>query len=159
MDLQILLGLLLTITPVIELRGGLPIVVEWSLRNNVSVTPYFFMILFLNIILIFFIFFFLDFIHEKLLWSKMYRKSSEPIFQKIRRKGEKIEQSGGSIQYILLALFVSIPLPGTGVWGGTILSWSFGLNRIRSIVAIAFGTFIAALIVLFASLGIFLTIS
>ena len=159
MDLQLLIGFLLTITPIFELRAGIPVIVEWALKNDVSVAPYFIIILFLNVALIFFVFFFFDFIHEKLLLNKLYRKSSEPILLRIRRKGLRIEKSGGNLQYILLALFVSIPFPGTGIWTGTILSWSFGLNRRKSLVAITIGTLVESLLVLLATLGVFLVIS
>ena len=55
-DTQILIGLLLTVLPVFELRGGLPVIVEWATRNNVSVWPWFILVLILNILVIFFIF-------------------------------------------------------------------------------------------------------
>jgi hypothetical protein len=48
MNLQILIGLILTILPVSELRGGLPVIVEYVVRKNLSVWPYFVLVLILN---------------------------------------------------------------------------------------------------------------
>ena len=81
--MQILIGLLLTILPVSELRGGLPVIVEYAIRHGVSVWPYFLMVLVLNVLLILLIFMFFDFFHElqvfifKLLHFQS-RKTMEP---------------------------------------------------------------------------------
>ena len=73
MDLQILLGLLSTVLPVSELRVGLPIIVEYTVRNRLSVWPYFLIVLILNILVIFLIFMFFDFLHELLMKTETYR--------------------------------------------------------------------------------------
>ena len=53
METQILIGLLLTMLPVFELRGGLPIIVEYVVRNGLSIWPYFLIVLILNILVFF----------------------------------------------------------------------------------------------------------
>lgn len=155
MELQILIGFLLTIMPVSELRGGLPLIVEYTSRNNLSVWPYFFIVLLLNIFIIFLIFFFLDFLHEKLMRIKFYRKFMDYYIEKIRKKSKKLEKQMSNLGYLGLAIFVAIPLPGTGAWTGTIIAWLLGLNRWKSILAISVGVIIAGFLILLASLGIF----
>ncbi len=155
MDTQIFVGLLLTILPVFELRGGLPVVVEYALRNGVSVWPYFLIVLILNILLIFFVFLFLDFVHDILMKIKWYRVVLERVLRRLRRKVDKLEDKMDRWGYFALMLFVAVPLPGSGAWSGVILAWIMGLNRVKSFIAIAGGVVVAGLIILFFSLGIF----
>jgi len=155
MDIQILIGLFLTILPVFELRGGLPIVVEWTVRNSVSVWPWFLIVLILNILVIFFIFAFLDFLHESFMRIEIYKKVVGSFLNRAEKKSKKVMKRIDEIGYIALALFVAVPLPGTGAWTGTLVAWILGLNRKKSIWAISLGVIIAGLIILFASLGVF----
>jgi uncharacterized membrane protein len=155
MELQILFGLLLSILPVFELRGGLPIIVEYTVRNGLSVWPWFVLVLILNILVIFFIFFFLDFLHEWFMNFRWYRKFIGKILGRVQKKAEKIEKKLDEWGYIALALFVAIPLPGTGAWTGSLVAWGLGLERWKSFLAIAAGVVIAGFVILLASLGLF----
>ncbi len=155
MDLQILIGLLLTVLPIVELRGGLPVIVEWAVRNKVSVWPWFILVLFLNILVIFFIFAFLDFLHERFMGFRWYSKFMGGYLKKIEKKSEKIMKKMENWGFVALALFVAIPLPGTGAWTGSFVAWFLKLNRIKSIIAISIGVIIAGTIILLASLGFF----
>ncbi|MAH43476.1 ligand-binding protein SH3 [archaeon] len=156
MDFQIIIGLLLTILPIFELRGGLPVIVEYAVRNNVSIWPWFILVLILNIFIIFFIFWFLDTLHERLMNTRFYRKIMDRYLSKIRKKADKLEKKMDNLGFLALALFVAVPLPGTGAWTGTLVAWVLGLERWKSFLAIALGVSIAGLIILFASLGIFM---
>jgi uncharacterized membrane protein len=155
MDGQILIGLLLTVLPVFELRGGLPIIVEYTIRNGVSVWPYFLLVLILNIMVIFLIFLFFDFLHESLMGIKWYRSAVGKVLKRFQKKVDKVERRMDSIGYFALMFFVAIPLPGTGAWAGSLVAWIMGLDRGKSIVAIAAGVVIAGLIILGLSFGIF----
>jgi uncharacterized membrane protein len=154
-DVQILIGLLLTVFPFIELRGGLPVIVEYAVRNGVSVLPYFLIVLVLNILLIFLIFMFFDFLHEIFMRLKWYRAVVGRILKRLQRKVDKIEYKMDKWGYFALMFFVAVPLPGTGAWSGTMVAWVMGLDRLKSFFAIAAGIVIAGLIVLLLSLGFF----
>jgi len=155
MDLQILIGLLLTLIPPIELRGGLPVVIEYALRHNVSIWPYFFAVLVLNILLIIFIFGFFDFLHESFMKLGWYKTFIGKRLEKLQKKIDKIEGKMDKWGYFGLMLFVAVPLPGTGAWTGTVAAWVMGLDRLKSFFAIASGVIIAGLLVLLLSLGLF----
>jgi len=155
MSWQIILGLILTIMPVSELRGGLPVIVEYLVRNNMAVWPWFLAVLILNISVIFFIFFFLDFIHDEFMKIKFYRRFFERYMEKVQKRAEKINRKMDNIGFLALALFVAVPLPGTGAWTGTLIAWGLRLKRKESILAISAGVVIAGLIILFVSLGMF----
>jgi uncharacterized membrane protein len=155
MDYQILIGLLFTILPIFELRVGLPIVVEYVLRNNLPIWPYFVLVVLINILVIFFIFFFFDFIHNYMMRFSWYQKIIGKLLYRIRKKIDKINKTTGYLQFVILALFVAIPLPGTGAWTGTLIAWATNLNRFKSVVAISIGIIIAGMLILLASLSFF----
>ena len=154
MDNLLILGLILTVLPVFELRGGLPFIVEYALNNSSPIWPYFIIVLILNISVIFFIFLFLDFIHESFMNISIYRRFMSRYIERSKEKGERLIKKMDKIGYAALALFVAIPLPGTGAWTGTLVAWVLGLNRKKSIVAISIGVIIAGFIVLLGSLGL-----
>jgi len=158
MDLQILIGLLFTVLPFTELRVGLPVIIEYCVRNGYSVWPYFFLVLVLNVAVIFLIFLFLDFLHERLVRFKGYRKSIDGPLRRVHKKAQKVSKKIDDLGYVALMLFVAVPLPVTGAWTGTLVAWILGLNRTKSIVSISAGVAIAGLLVLFAFLGLFSSI-
>ena len=155
MELQVLIGLLLSIAPFFELRGGLPVIVEYVLSNGLNIWPYFYLVIFLNSIVTIVLFLFLDLFHEKFTKNKYYRRLAMPIIKRSREKSIKVEAKFKYLRIFALTLFVAIPLPGTGAWTGTLVAWTLGLNRVRSFIAITVGIIIAGLLVLLMSLGVF----
>lgn len=152
---QIILGLLLTILPITELRVGLPVILEYVLSENLPIWPFFILTLEINILVIFLIFFFLDHFHKILLNWKLYRKLFEKVLKKIQLRGHKLEKQFKEVGWLSLILFVAAPLPGTGAWTGTLLAWILGLDRKKSVLSISIGVIISGILILLASLGIF----
>jgi len=152
MDPQLLIGFLLTLAPITELRAGLPLIVDYCLKNGISVWPYFLLVLILNIFVIFLVFLFLDFVHELLMRWGFYRRVIEKVLKRVQKKVDKIE--GSNFVFVALMLLVAVPLPGTGAWTGTLVAWMAGLNRWKSFLAISAGVIIAGVLILFASLGL-----
>jgi uncharacterized membrane protein len=69
----------------------------------------------------------------------------------LRKRGKsKVDKYG----FWGLTLFVAIPLPFTGAYTGTILSWLLGMDWRRSFLAVAIGVVIAGIIVLLGTLGV-----
>jgi len=155
MDTQLILGLILTLLPVVELRAGLPVVIDYCLKNGISIWPYFAVVVLLNIFLILVIFVFLDYFHKHFLKIRMYRKIVERFINRIWKKAGHIEKRIGTMGYIALMIFVAVPLPGTGVWSGGIISWILKLDRLKSFIFMALGVLISGLIVLGISVGLF----
>jgi uncharacterized membrane protein len=156
MQFQLLIGLIISFLPVFELRAGLPIVIDYAIKNSLPIIPLFALVIAINISAIFFCFAFLDFIHHRLLRIKSYKKISEKIFIKTKTKSKKIEKRMEKVGYIALMLFVSIPLSCSGAWTGCLVSWLMDLNRKNSIIAISAGVALAGLFILLFSLGLFL---
>ena len=151
---QLFLGLLLTVLPVTELRVGLPVIVDYCLREGVSIWPWFILVIILNILVIFFIFFFLDFLHERMMSLNWYSRIIGRYIERMHKKAEKLDMKIQEVGFVALLLFVAIPLPGTGAWTGTVIAWILGLERLKSFIAISLGIIIAGFLVLLVSLGV-----
>ena len=154
MDLRLLYAILLTLIPGTELRLGLPLAIVYSMENNFPILLVFFLIILINILLIFIIFYFLDKIHRILMQFNLYRRTFSYYLEKVHNKIKKLEKRHDKIGFYALMLFVAVPLPGTGAWTGAILSWLLGLDRKKSIMAITAGIMIAGLLILLGTLGI-----
>ena len=153
MDLKLIWAMLLTIMPVTELRVGLPLALVYAIENNIPIWLIFSLIILLNILIIFFIFYFLDNLHHIFLKSKIYKKLFEKYLLKFQKKVDKFEKKYNTAGFFALILFVAVPLPGTGAWTGSLLSWLVDLDRKKSILAISMGVLIAGLLILFGTLG------
>jgi uncharacterized membrane protein len=154
MDLKLIYALILTIMPVTELRVGLPIAITYAIEKNISVFLIFSIVVLLNILVIFFIFYFLDNIHKIFMNIKIYRKIFDKFLEKFRKKVDKFERKYESFGFLALVLFVAIPLPATGAWTGCLTSWLLGLDRKKSILAISLGVIIAGVLILLGTLGV-----
>lgn len=75
----------------------------------------------------------------------------------VRRLVERVRARGGAIveryELLGLALFVAVPLPGTGAYAGVTLAWLSGLPRWRGMAAVAVGVAIAGVVVTLAVSG------
>ena len=153
MDLRIFYALILTVLPITELRVGLPLAIIYAVDNQIPISLIFSLVVILNILVIFFIFYFLDNIHHLLLKNSTYQKMFGSFLKRFQRKIDKFEKRYEAIGFFALATFVAVPLPGTGAWTGCLLAWIFGLDRKESILSISIGVFVAGLIILLGTLS------
>ena len=148
MDLRLLYALILTVMPVTELRVGLPLALFYAKDHSIPFSLIFILIILVNILAIFLIFYFLDNLHHLFMKNKWYNKLFSKYIGKFQRKVDVFEKKYQTGGFLALILFVAVPLPGTGAWTGCLLSWVLGLERKKSIMAIATGVFIAGLLIL-----------
>lgn len=151
---QLVLAILFTLAPILELRAGMPVAIDYAIKNNISLIPIILLIILVNIFVIFFIFWFLDTFHHKLIKLKFYKRFYEMYLRKIQKKVDKFEAKYEAYGMLALCLFVAIPLPGTGAWTGSIIAWILDLERKPSLIAISIGVIIAGILISLASLGI-----
>lgn len=140
---KIALVLLVTLSPISELRGGIPLGISLGLDPLLT----FFIAIIANAILFFPILLALRLFYDGIL-------SRLQIFNRyldsVRRRGKpKVDKYG----FLALTLFVAIPLPITGVYTATILSWLLGMNWRKAFPAITLGVIVAGIIVLLVTLG------
>ena len=69
----------------------------------------------------------------------------------IRRLVEEIRARGrGHVErwgVVGVGIYVSLPIPGPGIYSGTVLAWVFGLPRRQAIISLALGTLVSAILV------------
>ncbi len=150
-----LIVFLISMVPLIELRGAIPYAVGYDLPIVQSII----VALVGNMLPVPFIFLFA---RRILVWGRD-KKVIGGFFKWCLEKGEKggrkLEEKAGTGLYVALLLFVGIPLPGTGAWTGTLAASLLDLDFKKSILYILLGLLLAAAIMLAASLGLFGAIS
>jgi uncharacterized membrane protein len=131
--------LLVTVSPIFELRGGIPLGI---LHYGLDPLFIFSIAVIANALVFFPIFFALCLFYEKLLYRI-------PLFDRyldrLRKRGKpKVDKYG----FWGLFLFVAVPLPLTGAYTGTILAWLLGMGWKRALPAVALGVIVAGAVVL-----------
>ncbi|MBW2994934.1 small multi-drug export protein, partial [Candidatus Woesearchaeota archaeon] len=128
----LLYAIIISMLPFGELRVGIPL----AAATGVNILYAFVMCTFANIIMIPFIFLFLDTIHKILMKIKFYERIFKLVVHRVRKKVTKYVEKWG---YLGLLIFVSIPLPGSGAWTGVLGAWLFAMDRNKSMIYIAGG--------------------
>ncbi|MCS7236107.1 MAG: small multi-drug export protein [Armatimonadota bacterium] len=127
----------LSLVPWVELRGSIPLAVAVGyppLASFVACTA-------ANLLAIPLGWAFLDWTYRRWLsrWPWVRRQ-----VERVRRRGEGYVRR---YEALGLALFVAVPLPGTGAYAGTLLAWLLGLPRARAWAAVAAGVVLAGIVV------------
>ena len=153
MDLKLVYALILTVMPVTELRVGLPLAIVYAMEHNIPIMLIFSLVILLNVLIIFGIFYFLDHLHNVFMNFKFYKRIFKKHIERFQKKVDVFERRYKSGGFFALVLFVAVPLPGTGAWTGCLASWLLGLDRKKSILAIALGVFIAGILILLGTIS------
>ena len=139
---------LISMVPLIEIRGAMPYAVIYQL----PILPSVLVAMIGNMLPVPFIFFFARRILE---WGKD-KKFIGGFFRWCLEKGEKggkkLESKAGRGLYWALLLFVGIPLPGTGAWTGTLAASILNMDFKKSVVFVMLGVAMAGAILLALSL-------
>ncbi len=125
--------------PVFELRGSIPLGVSFHLP---LVKVYLFS-LFGNLIPVIPLLLFFKLFFHKLADLKFIGKFFRWWFARVERHSESVRRWG----FWGLVLFVSIPLPVTGAWTGTVAATLVNMNLKKAFLAILLGVCIAGCIV------------
>jgi uncharacterized membrane protein len=143
---DILMLIFLTLLPFLELRGSIPYGI---FKTDLHWSVVFLICSVVNILLAPLIYAFLDkFIHLFLrikIIDKIYQKYVEKTQKKIHKYVEKYGELG-------VAIFIGIPLPGSGVYSGALGSYLLGLSYKKFFIAAVIGVLIAGVIVTIVSL-------
>ena len=148
-----LLVFIISMVPLIELRGAIP----YAVGFNLPLLPSYIIAILGNMLPVPFIFLFA---RKVLVWGKD-KKVLGKFFTFCLDKGEKAGKklgSNGKGLYIALLLFVGIPLPGTGAWTGTLAASILNMDFKKSSLAVMLGVILAGIIMGILSFGIFKTI-
>ena len=137
--------LLITVVPISELRGGIPLGI---LRYGLDPLFVFSLAIIANALVFFPIFFSL-----RLFYSKILSRISlfDRYLDSLRRRGKPKADKYGSWG---LLFFVAIPLPITGVYTATALAWLLDMDWRKAFPPVGIGVVIAGIMVLLGTLGI-----
>ena len=78
--------------------------------------------------------------------------------EKGEKGGKKLQQKAGRGLFLALLLFVGIPLPGTGAWTGTLAASILDMDFKSTVVAVMLGVLLAGVtmkVLIFAGVSIF----
>ena len=141
---------LISMVPIIELRGAIPVAVGMGL----PLIPSYIICIIGNMLPVPFIYFFA---RKVLIWG-----SDKPVIgkfftwclEKVEKGGKKLQAKAGRGLFVALLLFVGIPLPGTGAWTGTLAASLLDMDFKSSVVAVMCGVLLAGVIMALISNGV-----
>ena len=140
---------LVSMVPLVELRGGVPIAVGWGLDYFTALA----VCVIGNMLPVPIIYFFA---RKVLHWGcdKPYiGKFFTYCIEKGERGGQKLKnRAGRGGLFVALMLFVGIPLPGTGAWTGTLAASFLNMGIKSTSAAVSLGVVIAGIIMGIVSL-------
>lgn len=147
-----LLCFLVSMIPLIELRGSMVMAVGMELNYLVALT----ICVIGNMLPVPFIYFFA---RKILLWGrdkKYIGKFFTYCLEKGEHGGKRLTRAAGRRGlFIALLLFVGIPLPGTGAWTGTLAASFLNMGFKSTVAAVSLGVIMAGIIMAVVSTGVF----
>lgn len=155
MIIKYLLVFLISMVPLIELRGAVPVGFSPLLGDALPILPLYITCILGNMLPVPLIFFFA---RKILVWGsdkKFIGKFFKFCLEKGEKGGKKLQSKAGRGLYVALFLFVGIPLPGTGAWTGTLAASLLDMDFKKSVLSIMAGVILAGIIMGLASAGVF----
>ncbi|MCB9358869.1 small multi-drug export protein [Candidatus Woesearchaeota archaeon] len=131
----------LTLLPFLELRASIPYGI---LATDIPWFQVFLLASITNIILGPLLYFFVDKIIHIFFFIKPFERWYHKKLEKMQKKAEPMIKRYGILG---LALFIAIPLPGSGVYSGSLIAYIFNLGHKRFLIATIIGILIAAIAV------------
>ena len=146
---KFLIVFIVSMLPIIELRGAIPIAAGMGL----PVVPSLVVAMLGNLVPMPLIFIFARDLLEKGAKRKPFKKFCKWCIEKGNRASEKLHAQKSASVYLALVLFIGIPIPGTGAWSGTIGASFLNLDFKKTMIAVTCGTLLSGLIMLAVSFG------
>lgn len=141
-----ILVFLISLMPILELRGGL---IAAALLDVNPVISYIICIIG-NVLPVPFILWFINSILSWMRKSKHFSRIANWLDSKVTKHKTQIEKYG----FWGMVLFVGIPLPGTGAWTGCLIAAVLNMNRKKAFLAALLGIIMASVIMMILSFGV-----
>lgn len=151
MFVKYLIVFFVSMVPLIELRGAIPIAVGMGLDKLLS----FIISIIGNMLPVPIIYLFARKVLEWGKDKKIIGKFFSWCLEKGEKGGAKLEAKAGRGLYWALFMFVGIPLPGTGAWTGTLAASMLNLDFKKTVLAVMGGVLLAGIIMMCISFGVF----
>jgi len=137
---------LVSMVPIIELRGAIPIATGMGLSPWIAIP----IAIVGNLIPVPFI---IIFIKRIFAWMRKVSPKLNGIVDKMEAKAEKNKEKVLKYAFWGLALFVAIPLPGTGAWTGALVAAMLDMPLKKAFPSVVIGVLGAGIIISFVSYG------
>lgn len=140
------MAMLWSFSPFGEAKVGIP----YGVLKGLDIYAVFIFCFLANVLVFPMMMFFLDKINVYFTRWRFYKKSALFVARRAKMgSGDKIKKFG----FFGLMFFVMIPLPGTGVYAGSIAAYLFKIERQRAFWANTIGIFFSSVIVWLATLA------
>lgn len=144
---KIIMTFLISMVPVIELRGAIPAAVGSGLNIWVAIIAS----VIGNLVPVPFI---ILFIRKIFALMRKWSKKLDTLVTKLETRAEKKSDIVQKYAFWGLFVIVAIPLPGTGAWTGALVAAMLDMRLRRAFPAIALGVMAAAVIVTIITYGV-----
>jgi uncharacterized membrane protein len=138
---------LISMLPVFELRGGIPI----AIAMGISPITAFVLCAVGNMLPVPFLIIFIRPLFRQLNRLRCLRGLIGRMKERVSRKSASLDRYG----FWGLAILVGIPLPGTGAWTGALIAAVLDIRFKRALAAIFIGVLVSGLLVTVISTGVF----
>lgn len=148
---ELVFTMLVSMLPIIELRGGIPFGVALGLNpwaafaasvvGNLLPLP-----------------FIVVYIRRIFLWMRRHMPRLNALVDKLERKAHLKGRKVTRYKYLGLMIFVAIPLPGTGGWTGALAAAFLNMPLRKAMPAMGAGVLIAGFLVTFLTYVVKMTI-
>ncbi|MCL5244632.1 small multi-drug export protein [Cellulophaga sp. 20_2_10] len=140
MIIEYIIAILWSLSPFGEAKVGIP----YGMYNGLNIYVVFILCFSANVLVFPIMLFFLHKINHYLLKWRVYKKGAIFVARKAKTgSGDKIKKYG----FWGLIFFVMLPVPGTGVYAGTIATYLFKIERKKAFLANVIGIFFSSVIV------------
>lgn len=143
---KILVTLFVSMVPIIELRGAIPIATGMGLSPWIAIP----VAIVGNLIPVPFI---ILFIKKIFAWMRKVSPKLNAVVDKMEAKAEKNKEKVLKYAFWGLVIFVAIPLPGTGAWTGALVAAMLDMPLKKAFPSIILGVLGAGIIISFVSYG------
>ncbi len=137
----------ISMVPVIELRGAIPIGTGMGLPLWLAI----FVSIIGNMVPVPFIIVFIRKIFE---WMRKKLPKLDGLVSKLEARADKHKETVLKYEFWGLFILVAIPLPGTGAWTGALVAAMMDMRLKKAVPAIFLGVVTAGIVVAFATSGI-----
>ena len=144
---EFILTLLVSMIPVVELRGGIP----FGVAAGLPVWAAYLAAVIGNLIPVPFI---VVYIQRIFMFMRQNMPRLNSVVDKMEQKAHLKSASVLKYQYLGLAIFVAIPLPGTGAWTGALVAAFLDMRLKKAMPSIMGGVLSAGLIISILSYGV-----
>lgn len=143
---NIIMTFLISMVPVIELRGAIPI----GVANGLSIPVSMLASVIGNLLPVPFI---ILFVRSVFAWLRKLSVKLDGLVTKLENRAADKADMVHKYELLGLILLVAVPLPGTGAWTGALVAAMMDIRLKRAFPAIFIGVIIAGIIVSYITYG------